>query len=146
MIEIPGRQIKHTDERQDPKIANEMRAEYVANIMTVAFAHPAVESFYFWGEITRSFGFKSDHNSEGLPSSSNSPTPVYWRVQELLQNEWRTREKIVSDCDGRIRFRGFFGDYSLLYSISSNMPAGQCFSLSPDSDGIKRISLIRPLA
>jgi endo-1,4-beta-xylanase len=130
----------------DPVVADEMRAEYVANIMTMAFAHPAVESFYFWGELTGSFRFKSDHNSEGLPSSSHTPSAVYWRVQDLLRKQWMTRETIVSDSDGRVRFRGFFGDYSLCYALSSHMPVGVTFTLSPGISGEKRLSLIRPLA
>ncbi len=126
----------------DPGVADEMRAEYVANVMTVAFAHPAVESFYFWGELTRSFRFKSDHNTDGLPSSSHTPSAVYWRVQELLQKEWMTRETLVSDGEGRVRFKGFFGDYALRYAISSHMPAGVTFVLSPDTSGLSRHLII----
>ncbi len=128
----------------DPGVADEMRAEYVANVMTVAFAHPAVESFYFWGELTRGFRFKSDHNSDGLPSSSHTPSAVYWRVQELLRKEWMTRETLTSDSDGRVRFRGFYGDYSLRYAVGTDMPSGVTFSLSRDSEGLRKLTLHRP--
>jgi GH35 family endo-1,4-beta-xylanase len=120
----------------DPKIAAEMKAEYIANIMTVAFAHSAVDSFYFWGEIPGSFGFRNDHNSCGLPSSSHEPTPTYWRVRELLQKEWMTRTSLVTDADGRARFRGFFGDYSLRYAAGPSMPAGVAFSVDKQHEGI----------
>ncbi len=125
----------------DPRAAEELKAEYVGNVMTVAFAHPSVESFYFWGDINGSFGFRDDHNSSGLPSSSHTPTPTYWRVKELLQREWMTCEKRVSDADGRVRFRGFYGDYSLRYKFGSGMDAGVNFSLSPDVDGERRLVL-----
>jgi GH35 family endo-1,4-beta-xylanase len=119
----------------DPKTAAEMKAEYVANIMTVAFAHPAVESFFFWGEITGSFGFRRDHNSSGLPTSSHEPTPTYWRVRDLLQNEWMTRTSLVTDADGRARFRGFFGGYTARYAAGASMPAGVNFSVDKEHEG-----------
>jgi len=118
-----------------PKMAAAMKAEYVSNVMTVAFAHPAVESFFFWGEITGSFGFRSDHNSSGLATSSHEPTPTYWRVKELLQNEWMTRTSLVTDADGRGRFRGFLGDYTARYATSASMPAGVTFSVDQEHEG-----------
>ncbi|MBC8038938.1 MAG: endo-1,4-beta-xylanase [Opitutaceae bacterium] len=128
----------------DHKIAEEMKADYVANIMTVAFAHPSVDAFYFWGEIGKSMGFREDHNSNGLPTSSHNPTPTYWRVQQLLRTEWMTRESLVSDADGRVRFRGFLGDYALRYQIASDMPAGVNFDLSAQTPGPRRLVLHRP--
>jgi endo-1,4-beta-xylanase len=123
-----------------------MKAEYVANIMTVAFAHPAVDSFYFWGEISKSFGFKTDHNSGGTPTSSHTPTVVYERVRKLLREEWMTRETLRSDADGRVRFRGFLGDYQLRYRIAADMPAATTFTLSSDTSGQRRLVLHRPRA
>ncbi len=123
----------------DPKVAGEMKAEYIANVMTVAFAHPSVGSFFFWGDLTGSFGFRNDHNSTGLPTSSHEPSPTYWRVKDLLQREWLTREKLVSDEGGRIRFRGFLGDYSLRYEAGRGMPAGVRFSVDQKHEGVLRL-------
>jgi endo-1,4-beta-xylanase len=128
----------------EPKVAEDMKAEYIANVMTVAFAHSSVSSFYFWGEIERSLGFRSDHNSGGLPTSSHTPTVVYERVRRLLREEWMTRETMCSDADGRVRFRGFHGDYSLRYSIRSDMPVGVTFSITPESPGERILVLHRP--
>ena len=129
-----------------PDLIDRLKAEYVANIMTVAFAHPAVDSFYFWGEISKSFGFKTDHNSGGIPTSSHTPTVVYERVRKLLREEWMTRETLRSDADGRVRFRGFLGDYQLRYRIAADMPAATTFTLSADTSGQRRLVLHRPRA
>jgi GH35 family endo-1,4-beta-xylanase len=125
----------------DPKTAAALKAEYVANVMTVAFAHPAVESFYFWGEITGSFGFRNDHNSSGLPTSSHEPTPTYWRVKDLLQKEWMTRTRLVTDGNGRGRFRGFLGDYTARYFLGPSMAAGVPFSVDQQHEGIIRLGV-----
>jgi endo-1,4-beta-xylanase len=128
----------------DPKTAEEMRAEYVANTMTVAFAHPSVEAFYFWGEIGASFGFKQDHNSVSGPSSSNTPTPTYHRVRDLLQNQWRTRESLVTDEGGRVKFRGFHGGYSLRYRTAAGIPFGEPFRITPNQDGLITLRIHNP--
>lgn len=128
----------------DPATAELRKADYVAQIMTMAFAHPAVEAFYFWGEITRSFNFTSDHNSGGLPTSSNRPTPTYHRVRQLLREQWMTREQLTSDGDGRVRFLGFHGDYALRYQVSAAMPAGVTFTLAKGATGQQDLVVHRP--
>lgn len=128
----------------DAATAEKMKAEYVANVMTVAYAHPNVEGFNFWGEIGKSMGFAQDHNSNGMPSSSNNPTATYYRVKDLLQREWMTRERLQTDGSGRLKFRGFFGDYSLRYSIVEGMPAGKTFTVDPTSPGPKSLTIHRP--
>jgi GH35 family endo-1,4-beta-xylanase len=128
----------------DPKIAEEMRAEYVANTMTVAFAHPSVEAFYFWGEMGAAFGFRQDHNSVSGPSSSNTPTPTYHHVRDLLQKQWRTRESLVTDEGGRVKFRGFHGAYSLRYTTAAGIPFGEPFRIVPGQIGPITLRIHKP--
>jgi len=125
----------------DPEQALELKAEYIVQVMTIAYSHPAVASFFIWGDLVESFGFRKDHNNCGLPSSSNQPTVVYKRVKKLLTEEWMTRESLVTDESGRVSFRGFFGDYSLRFKHASGMPGGRTFCLDPKTRGEIRISL-----
>ena len=120
------------------------QADYIAQVMTIAYSHPSVEAFFFWGDITDSFGFKQDHNRNGMPSSSNSPTVVYQRVRQLLREEWMTRARATSDADGRVRLRGFHGDYSLRYRMSTGMPGGLRFSHTAGREGSLTLRLHRP--
>jgi endo-1,4-beta-xylanase len=125
----------------DPEEAHEKKAEYIAQVMTLAFAHPKVDAFYFWGDINESFGFKSDHNSNGIATSSNRPTKVYERVKHLLRNEWMTRETVRTDADGVLRFRGFHGDYSLRTQTPAGQPVGIPFSVLPEHSGVQSFRL-----
>jgi hypothetical protein len=127
-----------------PEIIAQMKAEYVANIITVAFAHPKVESFFFWGGITGELGFKSDHNSGGLPTSSNAPTPTYERVRRLLREEWMTSERVVTDGEGRAKLRAFHGDHSARYAMAPGMPAGATFTVTPQQTGPITLTIHRP--
>jgi GH35 family endo-1,4-beta-xylanase len=120
---------------------DKLRAGYIAQVMTVAFSHPSVASFSIWGDLVESFGFRQDHNSCGLPSSSNRPTVVYETVRRLLREDFMTREDLVTDPHGRVRFRGFLGDYSLRYHLPSGMPVGTAFSLDPAREGPIRLVL-----
>ena len=40
-----------------------------------------------------------------------SPKPAYFKLKELLQKTWHTEETLVSDGEGSVSFRGFYGDY-----------------------------------
>lgn len=123
----------------DPATAEQMKADYIAQVMTVAYAHPNVAAFYFWGDINGSFGFKQDHNSNGIPTSSNKPTVVYHKVRELLRRRWWTQTTARTDGDGVLRFNGFFGDYSLRYHSRCAMPYGVPFAHCQGADGVLQL-------
>lgn len=77
-------------------------------VLRVCFAHPAVEGFLFWGFW---------QGSHWLPDAA------LWRKDWTLKpngeaylqcmNEWTSQGSAEADSEGRIRFRGFFGDYRL---------------------------------
>jgi endo-1,4-beta-xylanase len=127
-----------------PEVVAQMKAEYVANIITIAYAHPAVESFFFWGGITGELGFRSDHNSGGLPTSSNNPTPTYERVRRLLREQWWTNERVQTDADGRVKLRVFHGEHSVRYEMSPGMPGGQRITADPAQSGPITVTVHRP--
>jgi endo-1,4-beta-xylanase len=128
----------------DPRTVARMKAEYVANLITVAYAHPAVAAFFFWGGITNEMGFRNDHNSGGLPTSSHQPTPTYERVRHLLREEWWTRETVVTDADGVARLRAFHCDHSARYALAGGGRAGVGFTVTPQRGGPIELRCHRP--
>lgn len=93
-------------EQCSPELQAELQAEYVANYLTCAFGHPAVESFFFWGFMEMAIQWRDRYSGHTL-------TPVFERVRRLLNEEWMTQETLTTDADGTVRFRGFLGDYRL---------------------------------
>ncbi len=86
-------------------------AEYVKQFLTNAFAHPAIESFFFWGFMGMATTWQ-DNNSPAYEEK-----PVLQTVMDLIHKEWHTHEILNTDDNGKIRFRGFYGDYSLRYGL-----------------------------
>ena len=79
--------------------ADAIEAEYANAQLTIAFSHPRVSAIYLWGILDR-----WDHYSV---RDASRPRRVWARLRELIREQWWTRARLVSDDDGRIRFRGF---------------------------------------
>jgi hypothetical protein len=116
---------------------DQLQAEYVGNFLTVAFGHPAVESFFFWGIMNSAIRWRDDR------SSAHDLTPLYRRIDELINREWITRESLQTDGDGVVRFRGFLGEYSLRRSLPSGQPTGSRFRVEKGQTG-RRTLIVDP--
>jgi len=116
---------------------DQLQAEYVGNFLTVAFGHPAVESFFFWGIMGNAVRWRNDR------SSGHDLTPLYHRMDELINNEWMTRESLTTDADGVVRFRGFFGDYTVRRTLESGQPTGTRFGVEKGQTG-RRTLIVDP--
>jgi endo-1,4-beta-xylanase len=101
----------------------EVRDQYVLNYLTCAFGHPNIDSFYFWGFMGMAVKFKNEYNS------SHEVQPIFTKVQNLIHKEWNTSLKLQTDEDGRVNFRGFCGDYSLLIKPESGPAIGNTFKI-----------------
>jgi GH35 family endo-1,4-beta-xylanase len=123
------------------KQIDEMQAEYVKNYLTCAFGHPAIEAFFFWGFMGMAVDFKEDD----LPAYELKP--VYHAVKKLIKEEWHTHERLQTNGDGLVNFRGFLGDYSLRTHMMprGDSQSGQRFRLDKHTAGnIKLRTLATP--
>jgi GH35 family endo-1,4-beta-xylanase len=96
--------LKDTGRFSDAEIQT-LQAEYVANHLTCAFAHPAIQSFFFWGFMATAIKWNE--------RSGHDLQPIWHRVRGLIHDEWSTHETRTTDANGVLRFRGFLGDYAL---------------------------------
>lgn len=113
-----------------------IQADYIENYLTCAFGHPAVEAFFFWGFMNTAVRW-GEHSSHEL-------TPLYHRVRDLLNNRWMTRTPLLSDRDGVVRFRGFYGDYALRYALLSGMLSSARFAVN--KEGTMPLNIVVPLS
>jgi GH35 family endo-1,4-beta-xylanase len=107
--------------------AKQMQADYICNYVTCAYGHPSVEAFFFWGV----FGNAVEWRGNEL-TSSHELTPLYHRLDDLLNHQWKTRTTVKTNADGELNFRGFFGDYALSYQPNGGATNGVPFTVSAD--------------
>lgn len=120
----PTRALRGDGEFSDEQI-DQLLADYTGNYLTVAFGHPAIEAFFFWGFINQAVQFRGE-------ASGHELKPVYETVRRLIRDEWTTRERLTTDENGCVSFRGFFGDYSLRWQVSEVQICGTGFRVSPE--------------
>lgn len=87
----------------------QLEADYLRDYLTVCFSHPAVTEFTIWGF------WDGDHWLFNAPfyrkDWTERPALSAWR--ELVYREWWTDLTLTTDRRGRVKTRGFLGDYDL---------------------------------
>jgi len=113
----------HLKETDQEKIDN-MQAEYVKKILTVAFGHPAVEAFFFWGFIDDSITWDN--------YSGHKLKPLFTEIKKLIHQEWNSSKNLIqTDKNGKITLSVFHGAYSLRLK-EGKIENGYEFYVSPD--------------
>jgi len=87
------------------------QAEQAAEFYRTLFSYPAVQGITWWD-------FSDRHSWMGAPSGlvrrDMSPKPAYEALMKMIKGEWWTGEqKLTADSSGRVKFRGFLGDYEV---------------------------------
>jgi len=109
---IPGQRSKYYEDRNTIMTEKEeaLKAQELVDYYKICFAHPAVEGILMWGFW---------EGANWIPVSSLykkdwTPTPAAIAYQNLLFNEWFTREKGKTDSKGEFRLPAFFGKYKII--------------------------------
>ncbi len=108
---MPGQRSRYLEDRKltmTPE-QEERNAKEIVDYYKICFAHPAVEGILMWG-------FWAGAN--WIPASSLyrrdwSITSTGKAYQNLIFNEWWTRESGTADKDGNYSVQAFFGKYTV---------------------------------
>jgi endo-1,4-beta-xylanase len=105
--------------------------QYDEAVLTVAFGHPSVDALFFW------------YAQEYLFDEKGYPSALYKRLHDLIHRQWRTDETLRTDAAGRVRLRGFCGDYRvrLLPQTKSGHQRGVSFQVPQASRGKLKLDL-----
>jgi len=108
---MPGQRSKYYKDRNlDMTPGDEaLKAKEIVDYYRICFAHPAVEGILMWGFW---------EGANWIPVSSLykrdwSPTPAAKAYQDLIYNEWWTKESGTTDSDGNFSTPAFFGTYKI---------------------------------
>lgn len=116
----------YTHDEQDEAI----QAELIENLYRIWFSHPAMEQIIYWNltdgyahvwtddldAIRRAQGdmtLGENRYYGGLLRFDMSPKPAYTALKRLICEEWHTEATLTTDADGKVTFRGFYGDYTV---------------------------------
>ncbi|RYD19349.1 MAG: hypothetical protein EOP88_19310, partial [Verrucomicrobiaceae bacterium] len=106
---------------------DELAADYLRDSLIACFSHPAYDGFLLWG-------FWED--SHWLPEAALwkrdwtiKPNGAVW--EQLVGNEWHTREKLKTDKDGKVSWRGFKGTYRVIAGHGTSAPVTPGSAESP---------------
>ncbi len=98
----------------------ELQAELLDVVYTTAFGHPSVDTLVYWNAPE---GFAYDPQNPkavwnenrcrgGLFHGDMTPKKSAERLYEMFNKRWRTNETLVTDENGYVEFRGFYGSYT----------------------------------
>ena len=103
----------------------ELQADMLKLWYSVWFSHPAVEGIVYWNTID---GYAYDDGKYwnenncrgGLWHHDLTPKKSAEMLKTLFSKEWRTDLELITDKDGYIDFRGFYGEYEVTADGKTN--------------------------
>lgn len=135
----------------------EIQAKIIENLYSIWFSHPNVEQIIYWN-LVDGYAHLWDPSPEKIKASQGdmtlgenyyhggllrfdmSPKPAYYKIKELLQEIWHTEEELVTDKDGCVEFRGFYGEYDLVITANGKTVTRK-IQLSSKADNARSVIL-----
>ncbi len=95
----------------DVQVGNDeqLQADYLRDVMTISFSHPAFQAVVMWG-FWEGRHWKPDA-ALYRKDWSIKPAGEVWK--ELVFSQWWTDETGKTDGNGTLGMRGFLGDYEI---------------------------------
>ena len=90
--------------------ADEAQARMIRDNFRLWFSWPSVYRITYWNLVD---GTGAEILASGMYNKDLTKKPSYWAIDRLVNHEWKTRLRVVADRDGRVRFRGFKGEYEV---------------------------------
>ncbi len=103
---VPNLSITEYDAQDVPE---DLAADYIRDLLTIVFSHPAAESFLVWGFWDGSHWL----NDAPLFRQDWSLKPSGQAFLDLVFDEWWTDVQSQTDAEGSFATRGFLGEYAV---------------------------------
>ncbi|HSY61881.1 MAG TPA: endo-1,4-beta-xylanase [Cytophaga sp.] len=102
-------------------MTDEQQAAEYSKMMRIAFSHPQVEGFLFWGF------WDSRHwiPGAGLYRTDKSAKPAADSVYKLIHTTWTTTANVTTDANGQVTFNGYYGMYTVTSNSCANAMYGE---------------------
>jgi GH35 family endo-1,4-beta-xylanase len=89
-----------------------------------------------WWNLVDDCGAPGEPTISGLFTRDMQPKPSYFALNKLINEEWKTRMTVRAGKGGELKFRGFKGNYRVVYNDPSGQSKSLTFHLGKDGDGL----------
>jgi GH35 family endo-1,4-beta-xylanase len=90
-----------------------LQAEVVRDHYRLWFSAPSMAGITWWN-LGDGTAVKGENEAQGgLADGALKPKAAYRALDQLINQQWKTRAEIQTDASGIARFRGFFGRYQV---------------------------------
>ncbi len=96
-----------TDEK-----SRQIQAVIARNLYRLWFSLPQMMGITWWN-VVDDCGAPGEPSVSGLFTRDMQPKTSYFALNELINDEWKTRTTVQCDNEGNVRFRGFRGKYRI---------------------------------
>ena len=83
-----------------------------------------------WWNVVDDCGAPGEPSVSGLFSRDMQPKPAYFVLNDLINNEWKTRLTLAAGNDGTIQFRGFRGNYRISWTDENGQEQQMIYHLA----------------
>ncbi len=112
-----------------------IQAEIAKNLYRLWFSHPNVMGITWWNVVDGGAA-PGEPSFSGIYDKELNPKPVYYVLDKLINEKWKTKMTINIEENGTLRFRGFKGRYVVSWKDKYGKEQQTEFYLKNDGDGI----------
>ena len=90
----------------------DIQAVIAQNLYRAWFSHPNAMGITWWN-VVDDCGAPGEPSYSGIFTRDMQPKSAYYALNNLINNEWKTKLTVKPDDSGKISFRGFKGTYKI---------------------------------
>ena len=106
----------------------EIQATIARNLYRLWFSTRNMMGITWWN-VVDDCGAPGEPSVSGLFSRNMEPKPAYFALNDLINNEWKTKTEVTASADGVLAFRGFRGKYRATWTGADGKTAEAVFSV-----------------
>lgn len=119
----------------DTEIGRRIQVEITRNLYRLCFSYPKTMGITWWNLVDGGAA-SGEPSFSGIYDIELNHKPVYYTLDTLINHEWKTQMTVKTDKSGTIKFRGFKGNYRLIWKNSAGEEQVAEFYLKNDGDGL----------
>lgn len=121
---------------EDTEAGRLIQAEIAKNLYCLWFSYPTVMGITWWNVVDGGAA-PGEPSISGIYNTEMEPKPVFDVLNNLINQEWKTKITTKIKKDKEVTFRGFKGKYRVSWKDKKGVKHTKDFSLKNDGDSIK---------